>query len=243
MTLRVERSARHGFTVFALSGRIEAEHIAGLKELFELGLNHQRVILDLIDLKLVDREGVRLLIRCEADGMKLEHCPAYVREWMEREKDSTMYSASHGASAGDRVATNREVFEALPKAFLPALLLTGGIEAAEAAVLDAIAAFEFDYSPGGTLLLETVKSAIRRRSDSRDQSEQAFSILPLELRRLLLLAQDSRNCFVLRVLLGMTPEISSGILNRSVHEVEEALHAGLQTCQRLKMEGGPGLSA
>jgi hypothetical protein len=87
MTLRVERSARQGFTVFELSGRIEADHIAGLKELFELGLNRQRVILDLIDLKLVDREGVRFLMRCEAEGMKLEHCPAYVREWMEREKD------------------------------------------------------------------------------------------------------------------------------------------------------------
>jgi hypothetical protein len=87
MTLRVERSARQGFTVFELSGRIEADHIAGLKELFEFGLNRQRVILDLIDLKLVDREGVRFLMRCEAEGMKLEHCPAYVREWMEREKD------------------------------------------------------------------------------------------------------------------------------------------------------------
>jgi hypothetical protein len=87
MTLRVERSARQGFTVFELSGRMEAEHIAGLKELFELGLNRQRIILDLIDLKLVDRDGVKFLMRCEAEGMKLEHCPAYVREWMEREKD------------------------------------------------------------------------------------------------------------------------------------------------------------
>jgi hypothetical protein len=43
--------------------------------------------LDLIELKLVDRDAVRFLMRCEADGMKLEHCPAYVREWMEREKD------------------------------------------------------------------------------------------------------------------------------------------------------------
>ncbi|HEX4166876.1 MAG TPA: hypothetical protein VHZ55_15530 [Bryobacteraceae bacterium] len=87
MTLRVERSARQGFTVFELSGRMEAEHIAGLKELFELGLNRQRIILDLIDLKLVDRDGVKFLMRCEAEGMKLEHCPAYVREWMEREKN------------------------------------------------------------------------------------------------------------------------------------------------------------
>ena len=87
MTLRVERSARDKYTVFALSGRMEAEHIPALKELFELGLNPQRVILDLSELKLLDREGVRFLTRCEADGMKLEHCPAYVREWIQREKD------------------------------------------------------------------------------------------------------------------------------------------------------------
>ena len=87
MTLRVEKSARQGFTAFALSGRLEAEHIAGLKELFELGLDCRSVILELKELKLVDRQGVRFLMRCEADGMKLEHCPAYIREWMEREKD------------------------------------------------------------------------------------------------------------------------------------------------------------
>ena len=87
MILRVDRSARPGFTVFQLSGQIGAEHIAGLKELFEPVLDGQRVILDLIDLKLVDREAVRVLMRCESDGMKLEHCPAYVREWMQREKD------------------------------------------------------------------------------------------------------------------------------------------------------------
>jgi DNA-directed RNA polymerase specialized sigma24 family protein len=129
------------------------------------------------------------------------------------------------------VIANREVFEVLPKAFLLALLLTGGIEAAEAAVLDAIAALEFDYDPGVSLLPETVKSAVGRRSDF---PEQAFSLLPIELRRLLLLPRDNRHCFVLRILLGMTPEISSGILNRSVHEVEEALHTGLQNLPALE---------
>jgi len=27
------------------------------------------------------------LVRCEADGVKLENCASYIREWMEREKD------------------------------------------------------------------------------------------------------------------------------------------------------------
>jgi hypothetical protein len=152
----------------------------------------------------------------------------------ERKGLNHVFGIAPGSAKGDRVTTNREVFEALPKAFLPALLLSGGIEAAEAAVMDAIAALEFDHDPGGTLLLESVKSATRRRADSPNPSKQALSILPLELRRVLLLARDNRHCFVLRILLGMTPETSAGILNRSVHEVEEALLTGLQNLSALE---------
>jgi hypothetical protein len=85
MTLRIERSTREGFTVFSLSGRIEAEQLEELKELF--GRDYRNIILDLRDVRLVDRDAVRFLRGCEADGMKLENCPAYVREWMDREKD------------------------------------------------------------------------------------------------------------------------------------------------------------
>ena len=85
MTLRIERSTRQEFAVFALSGRIDAEQVAELKKLFDT--DHRNVILDLRELRLADREAVRFLSGCEADGMKLENCPAYVREWMDREKD------------------------------------------------------------------------------------------------------------------------------------------------------------
>jgi predicted metal-binding protein len=85
MTLRIERSTRQTFTVFTLSGRMEAEHVEELKELFDR--DYRNIILDLRDLRLADRNAVRFLRGCEADGMKLENCPAYVREWMDREKD------------------------------------------------------------------------------------------------------------------------------------------------------------
>ena len=85
MTLRIERSARQRFTVFALSGRMEAEQVKELRELFDS--DYGNIILDLRDLRLADREAVKFLRRCEADGMKLDNCPAYVREWMDREKD------------------------------------------------------------------------------------------------------------------------------------------------------------
>jgi predicted metal-binding protein len=85
MTLRIERSARQSFTVFSLSGRMEAEQVAELKELFDR--DYRKIILDLRDLRLADRDAVKFLIGCERDGMKFENCPAYVREWMDREKD------------------------------------------------------------------------------------------------------------------------------------------------------------
>jgi hypothetical protein len=85
MTLRIERSVRLGFTVFTVSGRMEADQVAELKELFDR--DYRNIVLDLRDVRLAARDAVRFLRGCEADGMKLENCPAYVREWMNREKD------------------------------------------------------------------------------------------------------------------------------------------------------------
>jgi hypothetical protein len=64
---------------------MEAAQVPELKELFDR--DYRNIILNLLDLRLADRDGVRFLRACEADGMKLENCPAYVREWMDREKD------------------------------------------------------------------------------------------------------------------------------------------------------------
>jgi hypothetical protein len=85
MTLRIERSARQRFTVFTLSGRMEAEQVTELKKLFDR--DYQNIILDLREVRLADRDAVRFLRDCQADGVRLENCPAYVREWMDREQD------------------------------------------------------------------------------------------------------------------------------------------------------------
>jgi len=62
-----------------------AEGVEELKALFDT--DYRTIILDLRDVRLADRDAVKFLRDCKADGMKLENCPAYVREWMEREKD------------------------------------------------------------------------------------------------------------------------------------------------------------
>jgi hypothetical protein len=126
-----------------------------------------------------------------------------------------------------------ETVEALHKAFWIALLLTGSIEAAEAAVLDGIAALELDHISGDSLLLAAAKSAIQRHTEFLEQSE-GLSILPVGLRRLFLLDPNYRECFVLRVLIGMTPELCSRILHLSIHEVDDALCAALQELPRIE---------
>jgi hypothetical protein len=131
-----------------------------------------------------------------------------------------------------RMTDESETVEALSKAFWTALLLTGSIEAAEAAVLDGIVALELDHVSGDSLLLATAKCAIQRRTEFLERSE-GLSILPLELRRLFLLAPNYRDCLVLRVIIGMTPELCSGILHLSIHEVDDALYTALQELPRM----------
>ena len=70
-----------------LIGRIEKPAIAELRRLFELQTDYRDIVLDLEDVSVIDREVMRFFVSCEADGVKLENCPPYIREWMEREKD------------------------------------------------------------------------------------------------------------------------------------------------------------
>jgi hypothetical protein len=72
--------------VFAISGRIEVEDIAELHRLFGLEGINQHIALDLQDVTLVSRDVVKFLASCEADGIDLGNCPAYVREWIEAER-------------------------------------------------------------------------------------------------------------------------------------------------------------
>ena len=82
--LKIQRKA-NGKVVLTLSGRIQAEDIDELHRLLELEGADSHTALDLKDVTLVDRDAVKFLAACEADSVKLENCPAYVREWIRRE--------------------------------------------------------------------------------------------------------------------------------------------------------------
>jgi anti-anti-sigma regulatory factor len=87
MTFRIETAARGGLTVFILSSRIEAAAIAELRRFLELQTDYRNIVIDLKDVSLVGRDVLGFLARCEVDGVKIENCPRYIREWIEREKD------------------------------------------------------------------------------------------------------------------------------------------------------------
>jgi len=85
MTLKIERLVRPESTVFVLSGRFEAEHIEELEGLFGLQTETPAIVVDLREVRLADRGAVKFLARCESGGVRLENCPAYIREWMGKE--------------------------------------------------------------------------------------------------------------------------------------------------------------
>ena len=86
--LKIRRVA-NGEVVFTVSGRVHEENLAELKDLFRLEAQGRLIVLDLRDLTLVDREAVRFLERCDSNGIKLKNCPAYIREWIARERDGS----------------------------------------------------------------------------------------------------------------------------------------------------------
>ena len=81
--LKIQRSV-NGRVTLKLSGRIETEDVSELRELLALETAGQQLVLDLRDVTLVNQDAVEFLSSCEADSIKLENCPAYIREWIDQ---------------------------------------------------------------------------------------------------------------------------------------------------------------
>jgi hypothetical protein len=83
MTCRIDRLSIGQGVVLRISGRITSEDLAVLRTALEEG---RIVAIDLTEVELVDRDAVKLLARTEGNGIELKHCPAYIREWVTRER-------------------------------------------------------------------------------------------------------------------------------------------------------------
>jgi hypothetical protein len=96
--LKIQRLA-NGQVVYTLIGRMDAEQAAGLDKLFDDESERIRIVVDLRDLTLVDRDAVRFLERCEAGGVILRNSPAYIRVWINRERSYARLRGDHRNTA------------------------------------------------------------------------------------------------------------------------------------------------
>jgi len=85
MVLKIDRDADGTRLILRLSGRLQSEYVEQLRVEMRVG---DQVVLDLQDLKLVDRDAVRFLGACQANGTELKHCSPYIREWIAKEKNT-----------------------------------------------------------------------------------------------------------------------------------------------------------
>jgi hypothetical protein len=146
----------------------------------------------------------------------------YIFQLVERGADHRFEKAFLGAERVLFVMDKSS--NAVHTGFRTALLLGAAARTAAAAVLDGIDACE-DLSHRG-FLIGTARSTIRRRMKSAHALD-GLDLLPPELRRLFLLQPLSRDCFVLRILVGLSPEVCVEILDVSNTEFEDAVCAAL----------------
>jgi hypothetical protein len=81
--LKIQRFASAESVLFVLSGRIETERVTQLESL--ITVESKPILFDLKEVNLVSREVVKFLAQCEGNGVKIQNCPVYIREWIARE--------------------------------------------------------------------------------------------------------------------------------------------------------------
>jgi hypothetical protein len=83
--LKIQRSS-NGQVTYLLSGQIGEEDIAELEALIKSEATEHGIVLDLKNLTLVGQDAIAFLDRCEANGITLKNCPAYIREWIKGQR-------------------------------------------------------------------------------------------------------------------------------------------------------------
>ena len=86
MTCRIDRVSTEQGVLLCVSGRLTTEDL----EIVRSELDGRPVVaIALAEVELVDRDAVKLLVLAEAQGIELRNCPAYIREWITKERTSS----------------------------------------------------------------------------------------------------------------------------------------------------------
>jgi hypothetical protein len=84
VTIRIDFIRRADRTIIRLIGQFEAEHLSEL--MAQIGAAADPIVIEMQEVMLVDLDVVRFLTKCEAQGITLRGCSAYIREWIDRER-------------------------------------------------------------------------------------------------------------------------------------------------------------
>ena len=86
MPYRIDRVSTDEGLILSVSGRLATEDL----ELIRMALDGRRLVaIELAEVELVSNDAVQLLVRAEAEGIELRSCPAYIREWITNEQESS----------------------------------------------------------------------------------------------------------------------------------------------------------
>lgn len=107
MTLRIDVSDERERVVFTLTGRIQAEQISELQALLQSELPNHKLVLDLKEVKLVDRDAVCFLAQLEEKGARLKNCSPFISEWISQERNRMQYEPAEEQQA-DQAGKVRE---------------------------------------------------------------------------------------------------------------------------------------
>jgi hypothetical protein len=86
LTVKIETIREADCTIIRLIGRLEAEYLSEVKAQIRAG--DGPIVFEMDELTFVDVHAVRFFIDCEARGIELRACPAYIREWIAREREN-----------------------------------------------------------------------------------------------------------------------------------------------------------
>lgn len=124
--------------------------------------------------------------------------------------------------------------QTIGRAFLTAHLLTGSIQRAEGAVLEAIDSFDPDRDSEDRLFSSALHASVYLHAEDGlgsgcNRPEEVGFFLPAELHAVLKLSPQARRCFVLRVLHGLPVQACARLLDLNVRKVDGYTCAALQS--------------
>jgi DNA-directed RNA polymerase specialized sigma24 family protein len=127
----------------------------------------------------------------------------------------------------------------LSPAYLAAILLTGSVQSAEQAVVRGLDATDRNATNEELLRATVVASTeIMHSAKQHEVVARAVALLPIELQNVLQLPTSVRQCFVLRLLLGVPEDFSARLVDLDVGELDRNIALAAQALAQVSGRKG-----